>query len=255
MHSDLRYLGIVIAGVAAACLLLTIVRRRCSCAMDMQQRNLFATNFCFFTTLYTFFLGFAVVSLWQNYNAADAAITNESDLLVVEYRLSQSLPGTEAFRQSLLRYVEAVQEPGWGMMRDGNASDGAEELYSALWNELQRIDPKAVAHNHSVYALMLSRMIDCNKLRHERLLLIDGSLYSPIWVIIYMGVAFTIAGYYFIETGHRPADLYFMTMMLAMILGNIFLLYELDTPFSGIISLDPEKFAQAAQTMQKLAGL
>ena len=124
MHSDLRYLGIVIAGVATACLLLTIVRRRYNCAMDMQQRNIFATNFCFFTTLYTFFLGFAVVSLWQNYNAADAAITNESDLLVVEYRLSLSLPGTDAFRESMLRYVEAVQEPGWGMMRDGQPSDG-----------------------------------------------------------------------------------------------------------------------------------
>jgi len=255
MHSDLRYLGVVVAGVAAACLLLTIVRRRCNCAMDVPQRTLFATNFCFFTTLYTFFLGFAVVSLWQNYNTADAAITNETDLLVVEYRLSQSLPGTEAFRQSLLRYVEAVRDPGWGMMRDGDPTDGAEDLYSAIWNNLQQLDPKAAGHNHSIYALMLSRMIDGNKLRHERLLLINGSLYPPIWAIIYLGVAFTIGGFYFIETGHRAADLYFMTMMLAMILGNIFLLYELDTPFSGIISLDPDKFAQAAQVMRTLGGL
>lgn len=255
MHSDLRYLGIVVAGVAAACLLLTIVRRRCVCSMSIEQRNLFATNFGFFTTLYTFFLGFAVVSLWQNYNAADTAITDETDLLVVEYRLSQALPGMEAFRQSLLRYVEAVREPGWGLMRDGNPSDGAEDLYSAIWNNLQRVDPTPSEHGRSVYTLMLSRMIDCNKLRHERLLLIDGSLYAPIWVIIYMGVAFTIGGFYFIETRSRPADLYFMTMMLAMVIGNIFLLYELDTPFSGVICLDQEKFAQAAQAMRALGGL
>ena len=255
MHSDLRYLGIVIAGVAAACLLLTIARRRCVCAMSLDQRNLFATNFGFFTTLYTFFLGFAVVSLWQNYNAADTAITDETDLLTVEFRLSQSLPGTEAFRRSLLRYVAAVREPGWDKMRDGEPSDGADALYGALWDDLQRIDPAPDDHGHSIYALMLSRLIDCNKLRHERLLLIDGSLYSPIWVIIYMGVAFTIGGFYFIETKYRPADLYFMTMMLAMILGNIFLLYELDTPFSGIICLDPDKFAQAAQAMRTLGGL
>lgn len=255
MHSDLRYLGIVIVCVAAACLLLTIVRRRCVSDMSMEQRNLFATNFGFFTTLYTFFLGFAVVSLWQNYNAADTAITDETDLLVVEYRLSQSLPGSEVFRRSLLRYVEAVREPGWGMMRDGEPSDGADELYSAIWDNLRLIAPGPSDHDHSVYVLMLSRMIDCNKLRHERLLLIDGSLYTPIWIIIYMGVAFTIGGFYFIETRHRPADLYFMGMMLAMVIGNIFLLYELDTPFSGIISLDPEKFTQAARSMRALGGL
>ena len=46
-----------------------------------------------------------------------------------------------------------------------------------------------------------------------------------------------------------------MVMMLAMVLGNIFLLYELDTPFSGVICLDPDKFSQAARAMQALGGL
>ena len=44
-------------------------------------------------------------------------------------------------------------------------------------------------------------------------------------------------------------------MMLIMLIGNIFLLYELDTPFSGVISLDPDKFAQAAQAIRALCGL
>ncbi|MHC1791043.1 bestrophin-like domain [Solidesulfovibrio sp.] len=255
MYSDLRYLGIVIAAVAAGILLLTIVRRRCDCAMTLEQRNLFATNFGFFTTLYTFFLGFAVVSLWQTYNGADSAITNETDLLVMEYRLSQSLPGTEAFRQSLLRYVEAVRDPGWTMMREGEPSDGAGALYDAIWDNLRLADPAPRSLSHGVYTLMLTSMIEGNKLRHQRLLLIDGSLYTPIWVIIYMGVAFTIGGFYFIETRHRPADLYFMGMILAMVIGNIFLLYELDTPFSGVICLDPDKFGQAIQTMKALGGL
>jgi hypothetical protein len=255
MYNDLRYLGIVIAGVAAAFFLLRLLRRRIACSLSLEQRNLFGTNFGFFTTLYTFFLGFAVVSLWQTYNGADSAITDETDLLVVEYRLSQALPGTDAFRQSLLRYVEAVREPGWAMMRDGEPNDGAGALYDAIWEQLRRIDPPADNPGHSIYALMLSRMIDLNKLRHQRLLLIDGSLYTPIWVIIYMGVAFTIGGFYFIEIGHRPADGYFMVMMLAMVLGNIFLLYELDTPFSGVICLDPDKFSQAARAMQALGGL
>ena len=255
MYSDLRYLGIVIIAVAAAFLLLAAIRRRAACSLSLEQRNLFGTNFGYFTTLYTFFLGFAVVSLWQTYNGADSAITNETDLLVVEYRLSLSLPGTQSLRQSLLRYVEAVREPGWNHMRDGEPTDGAGALYDAVWNEMGRVEPPADSHGHAIYALMLSRMIDLNKLRHERLLLIDGSLYTPIWIIIYMGVAFTIGGFYFIETGHRPADRYFMVMLLAMVIGNIFLLYELDTPFSGVICLDPDKFGQAAQAMQALGGL
>jgi hypothetical protein len=255
MYSDLRYLAVVCAGVVAVLVALRLLRRRVACALSLEQRNLFGTNFGFFTTLYTFFLGFAVVSLWQTYNGADSAITDETDLLVVEYRLSQALPDSQGFRRALLRYVETVREPGWARMRDGEASDGAGALYDVVWNELRLINPPPDGGGHAIYTLMLSQLIDCNKLRHKRLLLIDGSLYAPIWAIIYLGVAFTLVGFYFIETGHRSADRFFMVMMLAMILGNIFLLYELDTPFSGVICLDPDKFTQTAQAMRALGGL
>ena len=73
--------------------------------------------------------------------------------------------------------------------------------------------------------------------------------------LAFLGVAFTVVGFYFIETGHRPADRFFAVMMLVMLVGNIFLLYELDTPFSGVICLDPDKFTQAAQTIRALGGL
>ena len=255
MYNDLRYIGVFLAGIAAALLALRLLRRRAVCSMSLEQRYLFGTNFGFFTTLYTFFLGFAVVSLWQTYNSADSAVTNEADLLVVECRLSQSLPGSEGFRRALLRYTEAVRDPGWAMMRDGEASDGAGPLYDAVWNELRALNPAPELHVQAIHTLMLSRLIDCNKLRHQRLLLIEGSLYTPIWVIIYLGVAFTVVGFYFIETGHRPADRFFAVMMLVMLVGNIFLLYELDTPFSGVICLDPDKFAQAAQAIRALGGL
>ena len=254
MYSDIKYSALVVFGVLVAVSLLVAVRRRRACRMSIDQRNLFATNFGFFATLYTFFLGFAVVSLWQNYNNADSAITDESDLLVVEYRLSLAVPNARGLRDALLEYVDYVKGIGWEKMEAGERSDGADALYAGVWDNLRQADPGS-GERHGVYELMLARMIDCNKLRHQRLLLIDGNLYTPIWVIIYMGVAFTIAGFYFIESGHRAADIFFMLMMLAMVLGNIFLLYELDTPFSGIIRIDGDKFEQASRAMRALGGL
>lgn len=133
-------------------------------------------------------------------------------------------------------------------------SDGADALYERIWDRLREADP-GNGPGQRAYDRMLDRLIELNRLRHQRLLLIDGNLYAPIWGIIYMGVLFTIAGFYFIETDHRGADTFFMLMMLAMVLGNIFLLYELDTPFSGLISIDPVKFVKAAAAMRTLGGL
>ena len=254
MYDDLKYLLYVLCAVGAGVALLEVFRRRRGGGMSIAQRTLFATNFGFFTTLYTFFLGFAVVSLWQDYNHADAAITNESDLLVVEYRLSLTMPATDELRRSLLDYVTFVAGEGWKNMREGKATDGADALYERIWGRLQAADPRGGA-SHSIYVVMLNQLINLNKLRHQRLLFINGNLYSPIWAIIYMGVAFTVAGFYFVDTDHRASDLFFMLMMLAMVLGNIFLLYELDTPYSGIIRIAPDKFVGAAATMRALGGL
>jgi len=254
VYEDVKYLLFVFCGVGLALVVLQLLRRRRESPMSIAERTLFATNYGYFTTLYTFFLGFAVVSLWQDYNRADEAITNESDLLVVEYRLSLSMPDTQSLRRALLQYVEYVGEAGWKAMRAGDRSDGADALYDGIWDQMRLADPGA-GRGHRVYDLMLSRLIDLNRLRHQRLLLIDGNLYTPIWVIIYMGVVFTVAGFYFIETDHRGADAFFMVMMLAMVLGNIFLLYELDTPFSGLIRIDPVKFVKAVAAMRALGGL
>lgn len=253
MYSDLKDSSLVLLGVGLAVVALLVVRGKFRCSMDMGQRNIFATNYSFFTTLYTFFLGFAVISLWQNYNAADAAITNEADSLVVQYRLAESFPGAVAFRKSLVRYVDCIKTTGWEQMENDESSDGAEILFDDIWKKLEDMKPPK-GEDQSMYTLMITQMINLSKLRHQRLLLVNGNLYPPIWFIIYIGVAFTIFGFYFIESGHAPADIYFMLMMLTMILGNIFLLYELDTPFSGIISLDKTKFDAAAQAMQILGG-
>ena len=254
MYDDVKYLLVVLCSVTLSVVGLLFFRNRRSNGMSIAQRTLFATNFGYFTTLYTFFLGFAVVSLWQDYNRADAAITNESDLLVVEYRLSLSLPGTEQLRRALLEYVTYVQEAGWKNMREGCNSDGADALYERIWDRMRDAEP-TTGHSHSIYTIMLNRLIDLDKLRHQRLLFINGNLYAPIWGIIYMGVVFTVAGFYFIDTDHRGSDVFFMFMMLAMVLGNIFLLYELDTPYSGVIRIEAGKFAGAAAAMRAMGGL
>ncbi|MEA5090306.1 hypothetical protein [Solidesulfovibrio sp.] len=254
MYDDVKYLVVVLCAVALSVVGLLFFRSRLGNGMSIAQRTLFATNFGYFTTLYTFFLGFAVVSLWQDYNRADAAITNESDLLVVEYRLSLSLSGTEQLRRALLEYVTYVHEAGWKNMREGCDTDGADALYGRIWDRMRDAEPTG-GHPHSIYSIMLNRLIDLDKLRHQRLLFVNGNLYAPIWGIIYMGVVFTVAGFYFIDTDHRGSDVFFMFMMLAMVLGNIFLLYELDTPYSGVIRIEAGKFAGAVAAMRAMGGL
>lgn len=253
MLDDLRDSLIVLIVVLALTLFMYILRRKRPHGMNMDQRNLIATNYGFFTTLYTFFLGFAVVTLWQSYNGADDNVTAEADMIMAEYQMSQGLPDSQAFRQALLDYAGFVSTAGWEAMRRGETDDGAGPLFMDIWSKLLRLKPDQLL-DQSYYTLMVEKFIDLSKIRNDRLLAVEGNLYPPIWFVIYLGVFFTIFGFFFIDSEHRLADFFYIFMMVSMVMANIFLVYELNTPFSGYISIEPGKLNTIVARLQAFSG-
>ncbi|MBF0530156.1 MAG: hypothetical protein HQK55_12975, partial [Deltaproteobacteria bacterium] len=84
---------------------------------------------------------------------------------------------------------------------------------------------------------------------HKPNLQIDGNLYTPIWVLIYMGLAFSIFTFYFIDLDHNNAQIFYMIIMICMLLANIYLIIELNMPFSGTLHLEPEAFRYCLKSM------
>ena len=248
MLTDLRYDVAVFVTVCILSALVYAMRYKRPHTLTLNQRNLLATNYGSFTTLYALFLGLAVVTLLQTYNDITAAITDEADLILIEYNISLDVPSGEPFRQALKEYVDHVKGPGWDDMRRGVQNDDDDRLYRRVWKKLRDMKPKD--HDEAyMFAFMLDKMVSIDKLRHKRILAIDGNLYPPIWALIFTGVLFTIVGFYFIDSGHNIADVYYIVMVLTLILGSIFLLYELDTPFSGVISISPDRFTDLYRAM------
>ncbi|MBI5519914.1 MAG: DUF4239 domain-containing protein [Desulfovibrio sp.] len=250
---DNVHFALVVLAASLASLLIFRARHLRGHTLDMGQRNLLATNFGFFTTLYTFFLGFAVYTLWQNYSDVETKLAEETDLLVVEYRLSHSMKDTDTLRQLLREYVSVVVQDEWPAMKQGRVSSSAADIYERIWREVSRLKP-GERENFAVHSIMLAKMVDLNKLRHARLLQVDGNLYYPIWTILYLGVAFTIIGFSFSNVHDKFTDAVYMVTILVMIFANIYLVIELDRPFGGSLTLGPERFKEALATMRAISA-
>lgn len=52
------------------------------------SENIHPALFSFYTSLYAFFLGFAIVTLWSAYLHAEANVNREANALIVAYRIS-----------------------------------------------------------------------------------------------------------------------------------------------------------------------
>lgn len=245
------YLVVLVGSVMAY--LVFRVRTNREHTLDLSQRNLLATNFGFFATLYTFFLGFAVMTLWQNYSDVDTKLTQETDLLVVEYRLSHSLKDTDRLRALLEEYAAVVAEDEWPAMNLGRGSAKAAELYEHIWRETSRLRPGKM-EDQFIYSIMLNNLVEVNKLRHARLLQVGGNLYFPLWVILYLGVGFTIVSFYFANVEDKTCDAVYMVTILVMVYANLYLVITLDRPFGGSLCLSPERFLEALQTMRAITA-
>ncbi|MBF0531277.1 MAG: DUF4239 domain-containing protein [Deltaproteobacteria bacterium] len=248
LEDFLTFLIITIATVVLA-LIVNWLRVKRPHSLDIDQKNLMSTNFSFFTTLYCFFLGFAVVTLWQSFNDTDATTTNEAMSVVTLYRLADNLPHSEKFRNHLVEYATSVVNDEWPSMAAGQPSEKTHNIKENLWSSLLRIKPTQ-PEDQSYYIHMLNVLGELDKNRHKRNLQIDGNLYTPIWVLIYMGLAFSIVTFYFIDVDHNKANTYYMIIMICLLLTNIFLIVELDKPFSGFLHLDPNAFQYSLKTMK-----
>lgn len=238
-----------LAGTAAALFL----RRRRPHGLDFLQRSLLAANISYFATLYTFFLSFAVITLWNSYTLASEDLAHEAYSATTLARTSRLLPGPRPFQEAMAEYLESVARDEWPSMAQGERNPKTRARYEEVWRAWEEIKPTDV--RETIYhAHMLKDMEQLSHMRHARLENVQGTLLWPFWVLIHLGFAFTVIALFYTELGHGLADTWYMGMMLLMVIINIWLIRELDSPFNGVLRLSPDRFLEAAERVRELMG-
>jgi hypothetical protein len=238
-----------LAGTAAA----LVIRRRRPHGLDFLQRNLLATNISYFATLYTFFLSFAVITLWNNYTMASEDLAHEAYSATTLARTARLLPGPRPFQEAMAGYLESVARDEWPAMAQGERSPKTRARYEEVWRAWESLRTEDV--RQTIYhARMLEDMEQLSHMRHARLESVRGTLLWPFWLLIHLGFAFTVVALFYTELGHGLADTWYMGMMLLMVIVIVWLIRELDSPFNGVLRLSPERFLEAAEQVRELMG-
>ncbi|PIU52812.1 MAG: hypothetical protein COS90_09575 [Deltaproteobacteria bacterium CG07_land_8_20_14_0_80_60_11] len=193
--------------------------------------------FNFFTTLYAFFIGFAIVTLWSVFLTAKTNITREADSLMIVYRTAKHLPGSEPFRQALANYVKTVIDVEWGEMGKGAMSPEASQRFDDIWSRFYELvsDPNKSGE-------LYINITEAGRQRSSRASALQGNLYPPVWMILMFGLVSVIFGLYFINREPTLVSLIYEFMVIFMVLACIYFIFDLDTPFSGLITVKPEAF-------------
>ena len=221
--------------------LLYLLRRRFAAAGPTFE-HLHPSVFSFFTTIYAFFLGFAIVTLWSTFLTAQANVTREADSLLIAYRLSKILPDSGAFRLSLLDYVRSVVEDEWPTMAASDTmNEKTQQSLDKMWDTYMLLRP-ATKGDPDLYVEIGNRLGEAGRQRLSRSIATQGNLYHPVWVIIVFGFLAVLFGLYFNHFQQNRVRLCFDFMVIFLVLCCIYFIYDINTPFSGYITVKEDIF-------------
>ena len=235
------FLIFVISALVAGGLML--IRRRVGHRLK-DQEYLHTSIFNFFTTLYAFFIGFAIVTLWSTFLTAKSNVNQEADSIITAYYTSRNLTNSEAFRQALKDYVKTVIEDEWPQMTHDSMSQEASRRFYDILSKFSEL-----GGNSDKIGGIYTNLTEAGRQRLSRAITVKGNLYPTVWIILIFGFGSTVFGLILLNRQQTAVSIIFEFMVIFMVLSCLLFIFDIDTPFSGFIIVKPDAFNAIYQKM------
>ncbi|MFC5827533.1 DUF4239 domain-containing protein [Nonomuraea insulae] len=208
-------------------------------------------------TLFAISVGLVVVAAWNQVNTAAQTTSTEASNLVDVYWYSRSLPETQqaTLRHLADEYAAAVIREEWPLMAEQHAlSAGAWRSIEQLRAFFQTIEPRSSAES-ARYGQAMSRIQAVLDARRARAQMADSGVPALLWIAL--GGCGLIAVLPSIVCGSPVRKVHIsMAAVVGGLVGMVlFLVYQLDFPFSGGVSISPAAFEQALDRFASIRSL
>jgi hypothetical protein len=197
--------------------------------------------------IYAVIVGFVIITLWSNLNTAQSTVNHEASVLSELPQGSDVLGASvhDQITQAAISYGQAVVA-GWPATQRGQATIRTKVALDHLYTVFQSVKPSNEAQTAFVDKSM-DRLNDLSLSRRARLLEagFGGALPGVMWAAVIISSLSTLG--FCLLFGLENARLHYAMMAgLGMLIGvNLFVVTQLQFPFSGTISAGPGPYNAA----------
>lgn len=238
--------------IAISILLLSIVRRCAHCQMRKGHNDVAASIFNKAGTVFGIILAFVVVILWQEYNKSMDLASKEGTEARELYQDLSLYPNQQqaaSATNSLVHFAELVVRDEYPAMAKLNSSLMAEQAMDKLRIEILHINPQN-RQEQILYTKLLKDLENLAKFREERLANLESSLPGIFWGALIVGVIITMTFSALFGAENFWLHALLASMLAVILATTIFLIIELDYPFTGSLSAKPTSYIKMLQTIE-----
>lgn len=237
--------SLIVIGVfiAFAVIGIVFVRKTATVKKFKEHHDVAGFVFANLGVLYAVLVGFIVVSVQQRFDRIQEIIYLEASILAQLNRDSEVFSEKDGtlIRTAIKNYVTSVINDEWPLMAEGQSSQKTADALNTIWRVYYDAEIKETKQQ-LWYAESISKLNQLMSSRLGRLMGTNESLGTEMWVSLIMGGLIIISFLWFFALESLTTHILMASMLAAVTAFLLFLIYSLDTSFSGSISIEPEAF-------------
>ncbi|MET9953291.1 DUF4239 domain-containing protein [Streptomyces sp. NPDC006339] len=225
-----------------------LLRRRHPSLAEGEHNDMVGVTLGMFGAIYGIILAFVIVTLWtQLENTQTIVATEATDMALIARDAAAFPPPVRARLDAALSdYVHAVVEDQWPKMRAGQPSHGATaEKFQSVYDVLQAYEPRT-AREEVFYEQAVGHLDDVASQRRARLTMAEQELPPLLQALAFGGALVLIPLTFLYGMRKLPVQLLFVASVAALIGFSLLLVFVLDRPFAGELSVSPAPYREGA---------
>lgn len=237
--------------IGSIILLAFIAASLCSLFFDAHQlasnTDLISTVYQVMGTIYAILLTFTLWGVWQSFSDAGASVQNEAFALLDLVHMFETIDNkSDVLRKAVFNYATFVIEKEWPALKDfTSAMINLRESNHSVAQHIVSVAQKIALENQDNTVIfeqiltLLTRWLDA---RRARILIARGNSTKALWPLLFTGalVLFSFHGLFVAKTLGIWIMLLFGTSLVIGV--TFYLIFSLDCPFTGSLSIDSEPF-------------
>ncbi|REJ82262.1 MAG: DUF4239 domain-containing protein [Bacteroidetes bacterium] len=209
------------------------------------------------STLLAVMLGFAVITIWQDYELQRSNIGVEASIMGNIYRDSRGMDAeTEKNIQSLLvDYTRQVVNDAWPKMKLGQESELSWMAFNKLYGYIIRLNSENTREEivHSRLVHHLNELAKYRRLRHIRNA--EPLIPPMLWGVFYSSTMLILVCGFFLRTGSLRLQT-IMTAITGIVFGLIFsMLLLLNYPYRSSMQVSPAPIKNLLEDVYPMASI
>ncbi|MBN8569613.1 MAG: DUF4239 domain-containing protein [Ignavibacteria bacterium] len=206
-----------------------------------------------FGLLYAVLIAFVVYVTWTEFDTSIRDIELEANQTYLLYFNAGEFPepSKTEIRNAVKDYINVVINDEWKKLPAGDSDMKATYVITKLFDLYSKVD-KSYSVNSKFYEESITRLNELSELRRLRILASISHVPTVVWIILIIGWVVSIAFTYFFGMKNAAVHYTLVGILCSVNALLLFLIYDLDHPFTGNDKISTHAFEVVLQVISSL---